>query len=201
MTWIETVPYRDATGKLKRLYDRVTGPDGNVDNIMLAHSLRPHSMEGHMGLYKSVLHHFANEVPKWLLEALGVYVSLLNGCAYCVEHHCQGMRRELGDETRAAAIRAALEADRPADAFAGAELAMMDYARALTRAPRELTAADVAALRQAGLDDGRILELNQVVSYFAYANRTVLGLGVTVQGDVLGLSPGDSSDPDNWSHR
>ena len=68
MTWIETVPYEAATGRLKTLYDRVKGPDDNVDNIMLAHSLRPHSMEGHMALYKSVLHHSANKVPKWFLE-------------------------------------------------------------------------------------------------------------------------------------
>ena len=59
---------------------------------------------------------------------------------------------------------------------------------------------DVDALRTAGLDDGEILEVNQVTSYFAYANRTVLGLGVDTQGDVLGLSPGDSGDPNNWSH-
>ncbi|MBT5295774.1 MAG: alkylhydroperoxidase, partial [Octadecabacter sp.] len=26
MPWIETVPYDDATGKLKMLYDRVKGP-------------------------------------------------------------------------------------------------------------------------------------------------------------------------------
>ncbi len=39
-----------------------------------------------------------------------------------------------------------------------------------------------------------------MVSYFAYANRTVLGLGVNTDGDVLGLSPGDNDDPDNWSH-
>jgi uncharacterized protein YciW len=55
-------------------------------------------------------------------------------------------------------------------------------------------------MREAGLDDGMILEVNQVVAYFAYANRTVLGLGVSHAGEVLGLSPGDSDDPDNWTH-
>ena len=45
-----------------------------------------------------------------------------------------------------------------------------------------------------------ILELNQVTSYFNYANRTVLGLGVSTEGDELGLSPGDSDDPKNWHH-
>jgi len=48
--------------------------------------------------------------------------------------------------------------------------------------------------------EGEILEVNQVASYFAYVNRTVLGLGVTTEGDVLGLSPGDSDDPENWEH-
>ncbi len=57
MPWIKTIPYSDATGKLKTLYDRVKGPDDNVDNIMMMHSLRPHSMEGHMAIYKYVLHH------------------------------------------------------------------------------------------------------------------------------------------------
>ena len=56
-------------------------------------------------------------------------------------------------------------------------------------------------MRTAGLDDGEILEVNQVVSYFAYVNRTVLGLGVTTEGDTLGLSPIDSEDPANWQHR
>jgi uncharacterized protein YciW len=55
-------------------------------------------------------------------------------------------------------------------------------------------------MRAAGFDDGEILEINQVVAYFAYANRTVLGLGITTEGDVLGLSPGNAESPEDWSH-
>ena len=106
MTWIKTISFADATGRLRQLYERVTGPGDNVDNIMLAHSLRPHSMEGHMHLYKYVLHHSGNTVDKWFLETIGVYVSLLNDCAYCVEHHFQGLSRLLADPARATAIRA-----------------------------------------------------------------------------------------------
>ena len=40
MSWIETIAYEDANTKLKALYDRVKGPDNNVDNIMMMHSLR-----------------------------------------------------------------------------------------------------------------------------------------------------------------
>jgi hypothetical protein len=84
MSWIDTISYNDSDGELRRLYDRIKGPDNNVDNIMLAHSLRLHTMQGHMTLYKYVLHHPRNTLPKSYLEAIGVYVSSLNNCAYCV---------------------------------------------------------------------------------------------------------------------
>jgi uncharacterized peroxidase-related enzyme len=200
MTWIETVAYGDSEDELRALYDRIKGPDDNVDNIMLAHSLRPHTMQGHMTLYKYVLHHPRNSLPKAYLEAIGVYVSSLNKCAYCVEHHFAGMARLLNDALRSDAIRQALQHRQPEDVFEGAELAGLQYAGKLTLAAAELTETDIDSLRKAGLDDGQILEINQVTAYFSYANRTVLGLGVSAAGDIIGLSPGDSQNPDNWSH-
>lgn len=201
MTWISIIRREAAEGRLRSLYDRVAGPGGRVDNILLAHGLRPHTLEGHMALYKSVLHHSANVLPRSYLETLGVYVSLLNGCRYCVDHHLAGLRRLLKGPARADAVRAALAADEAERAFEGRELAGLAYAKKLTRTPGEVAEADVARLRDAGFDDGEILEINQVVAYFAYANRTVLGLGVSTEGDVLGLSPSGSGDADGWSHR
>ncbi|BBD41096.1 alkylhydroperoxidase (plasmid) [Aminobacter sp. Y103A] len=201
MPWIETVAYEDATGKLKMLYDRVKGPNDNVDNIMMMHSLRPHSMEGHMALYKYVLHHSGNTLPKWFLEVLGVWVSALNECNYCVAHHFAGLKRILGDDARAHAILAAIEArDLDAAPLDAAEKQAMAYARQLTRDPSGLTENDVISLRAAGFSDGEILEINQVSAYFSYANRTVLGLGCSTKGDILGLSPNNSDDPDSWNH-
>ena len=201
MTWIDTIEYDDSTGKVRKLYDRIKGPDNNVDNIMMAHSLRPHTMEGHMAIYKYVLHHPRNTLPKWLLETIGVYVSMLNACEYCVEHHFIGLCRLLDDDERATAIRAALEANEPSQHFDGRDLAALEYSAKLTRTPANITPADVQALRDAGLDDGEILEINQVAAYFAYANRTVLGLGIDKDGDILGLSPSDGEDLENWSHQ
>jgi uncharacterized peroxidase-related enzyme len=199
MSWIRTITYDEATGKLKELYDRIKGPDVNIDNIMLAHSLRPHTMEGHMALYKHVLHHASNTLPTSYLEATGLYVSILNDCEYCIEHHFAGLARLLKDDDRATGIRRALEHDDPASAFEGKELAGLLYARKLTLHPVTVESGDVESLRNAAFDDGEILEINQVISYFAYANRTVLGLGIDTEGDILGLSPSD--DVNNWSHR
>ena len=201
MPWIKTVAYGDAQGRLKALYERVKGPGDNVDNIMMMHSLRPHSMEGHMTLYKFVLHHTGNTVPKWFLETLGVWVSSLNDCAYCVEHHFAGLKRLLQDDEKAGLIRSAIEERNVQDApLAEKEKLAMDYARQLTLDPASVSEESVKAMRKAGYSDGEILEINQVTAYFGYANRTVLGLGCSTEGDILGLSPNQSDDPDNWSH-
>ncbi|MDX1406645.1 MAG: peroxidase-related enzyme [Saprospiraceae bacterium] len=199
MSWISIIPFSDAEGQLRRLYERVKGPEDYIDNILQVHSLRPHTLKGHMALYKNVLHHAGNTLPKWLLETIGVYVSMLNRCTYCVEHHAAGLRRLLRDDNRTQQICQALANDQPAAVFNGAHLALMWYARKLTLEPAGMTKGDIDALRQHGLSDGEILEANQVVSYFAYANRTVMGLGVTTDGDILGLSPATGSE-DEWAH-
>lgn len=201
VSWIRRIPPGEATGKLADLYKRIGGAGGQVDNILTAHSLRPHTLEGHMALYKAVLHHFGNKVDKRILELVGVAVSLVNGCAYCVEHHFTGFRRLLGDDDKAAAIRGALEAGVPEREVDARTAAALRYAEKLARTPGAMAEADILALRDAGYDDGEILEINQVAAYFAYANRTVLGLGVSLAGEELGLSPSASDSPGNWQHR
>ena len=201
MSWIRIISYSEATGKLKKLYDRIKGPDNYIDNIMLVHSLRPNTLEGHMSLYKNTLHHANNTLAKWLLEAVGGYVSALNGCTYCVAHHFRGMTRCLHDDQRAADIREALTNDQPEEVFSGRELAIMQYAKALTCTPHKVSEGQIEALREQGLTDGEILEINQVVAYFAYANRTVLGLGVDTTKEIIGLSPGNDEAEDDWHHR
>lgn len=200
MSWIAHVSYDASKGRLRALYDRIKGNNNYLDNILTVHGLRPHSLEGHMALYKNVLHHSGNQLPKWQLETLGVYVSILNGCDYCRDHHFAGLCGLIDDDEKSQAILHALQTDAYGDVFDPLMVDMLQYAYILTKTPGEITESAVIALRENGLDDGQILSVNQVVSYFSYANRTVLGLGVSTRGDVLGLSPSDSKDADNWSH-
>ena len=187
MTWIEIIEPEQAEGRLQRIYARASG-GGRVDQILRAHSLRPHTLEGHMGLYRSVLHHPHNGLEPAFAEAIGVLVSRINRCAYCVAHHSAGMKRALGDERRAEAWLSALDSDDLAQVFESRERAALAWAERLTRAPAECSEQDIETLRDAGWSDGEILEINQVVSYFCYANRTVLGLGVTTDGEDIGAS-------------
>ena len=201
MPWIETVAYEDASGKLKALYDRVKGPDNNVDNIMMMHSLRPHTMEGHMAIYKHVLHHRDNTIDKWFLETIGVWVSTLNKCEYCVKHHFAGLKRILADDKKAVQLKAAIDSNNiEAAPLDERQKTAMEYTRRLTHNLTNVLEDMIKKMRTAGYSDGEILEINQVAAYFNYANRTVLGLGCSTEGDILGLSPNNNNDPDDWGH-
>ena len=186
ISWIATISYEESDGYLRELYEQVKTPHGTVDNVMKAHSLRPHTMAGHLALYKSVLHSPQNTLPLWFLETVASYTSLINTCAYSFAHHFNNVRRLVGDGTRAAAIEQALQAREPEAAFAGKELALLRYTAKLTARPGAMVEADVTTLRAAGATDGEILEVNQVCAYFSYSNRLLNGLGVTTQGDVIG---------------
>lgn len=200
MSWIKTIDYDTAGGKLKSLYQRVKGPDNNVDNVLKIHSLRPHTLEGHMVLYKAVLHHSGNSLPKWYLEALGCYVSHLNNCEYCFDHHFAGLQRLLGDEMKAQQFLDAVKSSTLSSFFDEKYFSGTTYAEKITLNIQELIEQDFNDLKDSGFSEGEILEINQVVSYFNYVNRSVIGLGASTKGDILGLSPNQNEDPDNWGH-
>lgn len=186
MSWIQSITPEQASGRLKAQYERLRAPQGRLDNIITVHGLRPHTLEGHLALYRAALHHTANTLPKAYLEAVGVWVSQLNGCAYCVAHHRAGLLREAADAAAGQAMLTALDSATPGAPFSAGEQAGLAYAGKLTLTPAAITAADIETMRAAGLDDGQILEINQVTGYFCYANRVVLGLGVTLDGEALG---------------
>ncbi|MEM5471496.1 peroxidase-related enzyme [Hoeflea sp. AS60] len=184
--WIHMIPDAEADDALMETLKLARTPHGTVDNVMRVHSLRPGTMRGHVALYRAALHDDSNTLPMWLQETISSYVSMLNTCPYSLANHWANAHHLIGNNERADAIHAALQEKRPEDVFAGAELALMRYAEKLTLNPGEMEKADVEALREAGLDDGQILEANQIIGYFNYANRLLNGLGVTTEGDIVG---------------
>ena len=88
----------------------------------------------------------------------------------------------MADPAKADAIGEAIQTRDPSAALRGRELALMQYTEKLTLRPGEMAEGDIHALREAGLDDGEILEANQIIGYFNYVNRCLNGLGVTTEG-------------------
>lgn len=60
-------------------------------------------------------------------------------------------------------------------------MAMLDYATKLTKRPADMIESDIEHLRSAGFKDRAILDINQIVAYFAYVNRVADGLGVDLE--------------------
>jgi alkylhydroperoxidase family enzyme len=58
---------------------------------------------------------------------------------------------------------------------------MLTYALKLTHAPGEMVSADVEALRDAEFTDRDILDITEVIGYYAYVNRIADGLGVATE--------------------
>tara|TARA_R110002073_G_scaffold17446_4_gene65675 strand:- start:20247 stop:20852 length:606 start_codon:yes stop_codon:yes gene_type:complete len=201
MSWIHVIPFEEATGKLKQIYKKIKGPNNQIDNVLSIHSLRPHTLVGHMSLYKNTLHHSNNTFPNWLLELLGTYTSYINKCEYCYEHHFAGMKRFLNNDEKAAILRHHIEHNSLSKYLSEKEYALIDYAQKLTLEADTLSKAAINSLKNLGYDDGEILEVNQVVAYFNYANRTVMGLGVNTNGEILGLSPNNKNNESTWEHQ
>lgn len=201
MSWIKVIGFDEATGKLKQIYNKIKGPNNQIDNVLSIHSLRPHTLVGHMSLYKNTLHHSNNTFPNWFLELLGTYTSYINNCDYCYKHHFTGMKRFLNDDKKAESLKQHIEADSLSDFLSKKEFALVDYAKKLTLTADKIKKEDIENLKSLGYSDGEILEVNQVVSYFNYANRTVLGLGVNTNNEILGLSSKNKDNESAWDHQ
>jgi uncharacterized peroxidase-related enzyme len=74
-----------------------------------------------------------------------------------------------------------LQVDPVAAVATEVDRAMLSYALKLTRAPGEMTTADVESLRAVGFDDVAIHDICTIVAYFAFANRVADGLGVELE--------------------
>jgi uncharacterized peroxidase-related enzyme len=111
-------------------------------------------------------------------ELASVAVSRINGCVYCASVHAQ----RFAQLTKEPEIMQRLFAEGVQTELAPRARVIVDYAIKLTDHPAQMTPADLAPLRQAGLTDLEILDLIHVIAMFAWANRLLQSLGEVVQG-------------------
>lgn len=189
--WIKMISDEEADDTLKQALDFARTPHGTVDNVMRVHSLRPSTMNGHVVLYRACLHDDHNTIPMWFQEVISSYVSTLNDCAYSYSNHWKNACHLMNDPQKAEQIDAAFKIRAPENVFDGAQLAMLRYAEKLTLSPGDMQEADVNMLKNEGISDGEILEANQIIGYFNYANRLLNGLGVSTDGDIVGYYKND----------
>ena len=185
MAYISTINEAEATGELADLYARYGQPTGAgrnaVDDILKTHSVNPPAIEAHVAIAASALH-ADSDLSRTEREIIGVVVSLVNGCEYCLNHHANALDRLLPEDRRA--IVEPLATDGDTAGLNKREAAIAKYAQKLTIDAGGMTGGDVGALKGAGLDARAVHDVVHAAAYCAYANRIALGLGASVQADM-----------------
>ncbi len=173
MSWIKIIDEKHADGELKKIYDEISKKRGKLSNIMRIHSLNPKAMKKHMEFYLSIMFNKSN-LSREEREIIAVFVSSLNNCKYCINHHAEALNFYWKDRKR---ITMLLKDYKKAD-LSKKEKSMLDYVSILTKEPYKTRKKDIEKLRKVGFVDEDILDINLITSYFNFVNRVAVGLGV-----------------------
>jgi len=178
MALINKIEEKNAEGKLKELYKKMADPvDDKVANVLKVHSLNPNILEAHYDLYRQIMYGRSNLTRKER-EMVAVMVSSVNDCGYWIEHHGAALHKLTRKNKNI--VQQILNDYIKAD-ISNKEKELLNYAEKLTNNNQKIDQKDINNLKQHGLIDKDILELNQVVAYFNYVNRIVDGLGVELE--------------------
>ena len=145
---------------------------GFVPNVLRLYALRPNHLLAWNAHYEELMKGDSG-LAKAEREMIAVVVSVANECAYCTAAHSAALRKLTKDPVLADAIAA----DHRSAAVEPRVRAMLDYAVKLTVRPKEMTEADVQALRAAGWTDDDVMDIAEVTGMFNMSNRMASGLG------------------------
>jgi uncharacterized peroxidase-related enzyme len=168
MSRIHQIAPEAATGKAKELLDAVQGKLGLVPNITRAMANSPSVLEGYLGLSGALGKGGLSAKNR---EQIALAVGQANQCDYCLAAHSTigkmvGLTPDqILDSRRGTAV------DPKSDA-------LIRFARKVVDERGQVSDADVAEVRAAGLDDGAIAEvvanvaLNIFTNYFNHVAET-----------------------------
>lgn len=109
-------------------------------------------------------------------ELAATAASRLNGCLFCASIHSDRATEESG---RRDLVQTLLDEGIGTSSNLGDPVwdAVVDASVALTLTPQAFGPSHVSALREAGLDDGDIIDVLNCAAFFNWANRLMLSLG------------------------
>lgn len=177
MSRVPLVDRSEASGDAKALLDDIHAAFGTTPAMFRATAHSPAALRlmwsgfGALG---------GGRLPAKLGEQIAVAVADRNGCAYCLAAHTALGRKAgaSGEEMRAA------QAGESADPRTAAALR---FALALVEHRGHVGSADVQALRDAGFDDGDVVEIVAHVALNLFTNYVNVALDVPVDFPAVTL--------------
>ncbi|WP_298015312.1 peroxidase-related enzyme [uncultured Castellaniella sp.] len=173
--WVDVVDCATATPEQIEVLE-MSHPQAKTSDYYLALAHQPEILRQRSEAYNAIMY-----APGGLSRAdreLGALtVSRINGCVYCASVHAQRYEQMAKRNEMVTQVfddpRTAGDSDR--------EKAVVAFSIKLTEAPDRIGAADMAALRDAGLTPVEILDLLNATAIFAWANRLMMNLGEPVR--------------------
>lgn len=174
MGWITTISWDESEGELREAYDWQAAALGEPAEFTMIGSLYPAIVDERLRLYRTV-EQCPSDLSPIERQTAAFVASTINGTAHCAS----GLRLKLAslglDDTTLTAIETAPSSVTTGDSRLDAICA---HAAKLTMSPADMTEADLDPLRAVGLSDLDLLDLNNMVAYYCYINRVVMGLGI-----------------------
>ncbi len=189
MTWIATVSPEDANGVLREAYDWQARKLGEPAEFTMLGSLYPEIVYERLRLYRTV-----ESCPSDLSPRERAFAAFVASTRNETPHCSSGLRLKLGEYgVEPELVRQVAEGDVRGVPGDRRLAAILEYAEKLTVTPGATTEQDIEALRDAGLGDLEILDLNNIVAYYNYINRVANGLGLRTEigtaREALGAVP------------
>jgi len=104
MPRIKVIPFEEATGRLKEIFDDLIKKRGKLAEVHTIQSLRPESIVKHMDLYLEIMFK-KSDLSRAEREMIAVVVSLSNNCEYCQIHHAEALNHYWKNDHKITALR------------------------------------------------------------------------------------------------
>jgi uncharacterized peroxidase-related enzyme len=184
MAFIQVIEHEQSSGELRGIYDHVVATRGKLADVHKIQSLNPPTVLSHMNLYKDIMFG-QSPLKRYQREMIGVVVSSINQCAYCVWHHREALNHYWKDDAR---IDLLIQHNDTVE-ISEHDKTLCKFARDITLNPELSTQPKIDDLRNQGLDDRTILDATLVAGYFNFVNRIVLTLGLEInQSEITGYN-------------
>ena len=146
---------------------------GFINNLFKVLPLNPWQYVGFLDFKGSLFNPELCYLSNTDKEMIGLVVSSVNCCSYCITTHSDALRGYTKDSQWV---------DKLSYNYRSAKLttkqrALCDYAWFVTSHPSEIDVTQVEGLRAAGFNDHEILEAAFVAGFFNYTNRWVSTIG------------------------
>jgi uncharacterized peroxidase-related enzyme len=180
MAFIDTVAPTQAEGDVREMYQRFEGKYGFVPGYTQLFSHRPEVMQ----LWADLLYGVRRNMDKRRFELVTVSAAMAIGNTLCSLAHGTALTEYFSDREVLAIVN-----DTDDNPLIEAERAMVRFARKIARQAANVTAADVAELKEHGFDDAEIFDIAAVATARTFFAQLCEGLGVVSDDAYSSIDP------------